>query len=65
MPRSQRNTQIPLRCRDSSPSPMSRSNNQPKRSKIDSESVDRNQVNQALAVIEAAAEDADNPQRPY
>ncbi|KAF7506177.1 hypothetical protein GJ744_012157 [Endocarpon pusillum] len=61
MPRPQRNTQIPLRYRDISPPPTPRSNNQPKRPKIDSKNVDRNQVNQALAVIEAPPEGADEP----
>ncbi|KAF7502632.1 hypothetical protein GJ744_005426 [Endocarpon pusillum] len=64
MPRPQRNTQVPLRYRDNSPPPTSRSNNQPKRPKIDSKTVDRNQVDQALAVIEAPPEGADEPPTP-
>ncbi|KAF7502948.1 hypothetical protein GJ744_004794 [Endocarpon pusillum] len=63
MPRPQRNTQIPLRYRDSSPPPTQRSNNQAKRPKNDSKIVDRNQVDQALAVIEAT-EGADEPSTP-
>ncbi|KAF7508040.1 hypothetical protein GJ744_009622 [Endocarpon pusillum] len=43
---------------------MSESNKQPKRPKFDSETVDRNQVNQASVVIEAAPEGADEPPTP-
>ncbi|KAF7512933.1 hypothetical protein GJ744_012036 [Endocarpon pusillum] len=61
MLRPQRNTQIPLRYRDSSPPRTYRNNNQPKQAKNGSKNVDRNQVDQALAVIEAAPEGADEP----
>ncbi|KAF7502237.1 hypothetical protein GJ744_006420 [Endocarpon pusillum] len=64
MPRPQRNTQIPLRYRDISPSPTPRSNSQPKRPRIDSKNVDRNQVDQALAKTEAAPEGADKDEPP-
>ncbi|KAF7502521.1 hypothetical protein GJ744_005626 [Endocarpon pusillum] len=61
MPRPQRNTQIPLRYRDISPPSTPRSNNQLKRPQIDSKTVDRNQVDQALTVIAPAPECADEP----
>ena len=59
MQRPQRNTQIPLRYRDNSPPPTYRNNNQPKRPKNGSKIVDRNQVDQALTVIEATPKSAE------
>jgi hypothetical protein len=61
MERPQRATQIPLKYRQNSPLRFSRINNQPKRRRIDPENVDRNDVDQALAVIAAALEGSDEP----
>ena len=61
MERPRRATQIPLRYRQNSPPRFSRINNQPKRRRIDPENVDRNDVDQALAVIAAAPEGSDEP----
>ena len=61
MPRPQRITQIPLRYRDSSPPQIYRNNDQRKRPRIDPKNVDRNNVNQALAVIAPPPECADEP----
>ena len=55
MQRPQRNTQIPLRYRDESPPSTYRNNNQPKGPKNGSKIVDRNQIDQALTVIEAVS----------
>jgi hypothetical protein len=56
MLRPQRNAQIPLRYRESSPPQSSKIKNQPKQRRIDLETIDRNDVDQALAVIEPASE---------
>jgi Transposase IS4 len=56
MLRPQRNAQIPLRYRSSSPPRPLQNNNQPKRRKIDPKNIDRNDVDQALAVIAPAPE---------
>ncbi len=56
MLRPRRHTQIPLRYRDNSPPRLYQSSKQGKRRRIDPEIVDRNDVDQALAVIEPAPE---------
>jgi hypothetical protein len=56
MLRPRRDTQIPLRYRSSSPPQLSRDYNEPKRRRIDLERVDRNDVDQVLAVIAPALE---------
>ena len=56
MLRPQRNTQIPLRYRESSPLRLQKGNNEQKRRKIDPKNVDQNNVDQALAVIAPASE---------
>jgi hypothetical protein len=56
MLRPQRNAQIPLKYRSSSPPRPLQNNNQPKRHKIDPKNIDRNDVDQALAVIAPAPE---------
>jgi hypothetical protein len=61
MERPRRATQIPLRYRQNSPPRFSRINNQPKRRRIDPENVNRNDVDQALAVIAATPEGSDEP----
>jgi hypothetical protein len=60
MLRPQRNTQIPLRYRESSPPRIHRNNGHRKRPKIDPANVDRNNVDQALTVIAPASENAEN-----
>jgi hypothetical protein len=50
-----------LRYRESSPPQIYRDLNRPKRRRIDVEKIDRNDVDQALAVIEAAPECSDEP----
>ena len=59
MIRPRRDTQLPSRYRESSPPRLSQTNNQSKRRRIDPVRVDRNDVDQALAVIEPAPECAD------
>ncbi|KAF7502482.1 hypothetical protein GJ744_005670 [Endocarpon pusillum] len=59
MLRPRRDTQIPLRYGDNSPPQLLQSNNQRKRCRTDPENVDRNNVDQALAVIAPASECAD------
>jgi Transposase IS4 len=61
MLRPRRDTQIPLRYRTSSPPQFSRINRPLKRPKIDPENIDRNNVDQALAVIFPAPECVDEP----
>jgi Transposase IS4 len=59
MIRPRRDTQLPSRFREPSPSRSSQSHNQPKRRRIDPAKVDRNDADQALAVIAAAPEYTD------
>ena len=59
MLRPRRDTQLPSRFRAPSLPRLSQPNNQPKRRRIDPEKVDRNDVDQALAVIVAAPECTD------
>ena len=59
MQRPRRDTQIPLRYRENSLPRLQRSNNQRKRRIIDLKNVDRNIVDQALAVIAPAPECTD------
>jgi hypothetical protein len=59
MLRPRRDIQLPSRFREPSPPQLSQTNNQPKRRRIDPEKVDRNDVDQALAVIAAAPECSD------
>jgi len=59
MLRPRRDTQLPSRFREPSPSRLLQINNQQKRRRIDPKNVDRNNVDQALAVIAAAPECAD------
>lgn len=59
MLRPRRDVQIPLRYRTNSPPPLLKNNRQLKRRKIDTENVDRNNVDLALAVIVPAAECTD------
>ena len=59
MLRPRRDTQIPLRYRENSSFKLLENNNGPKRRKIDPKNVDRNDVDQALAVIAAAPECTD------
>jgi hypothetical protein len=59
MERPRRDTQIPLRYRESSPPRLPHNNKRLKRRGIDPEIVDRNNLGQALAVI-AAAPDCDS-----
>jgi Transposase IS4 len=59
MLRPRRNTQIPLGYRENSPPRIYRDLNRLKRRRIDVEKIDRNDVDQALAVIEAAPECSD------
>ncbi len=61
MLRPRRDTQIPLRYRDNSSPQALQNNSQRKRRRIDPEKVDRNDVDQALAVIAPAPECADEP----
>jgi hypothetical protein len=61
MLRARRDTQIPLRFRESSPSQFSSIKKQPKRPRIDPPNVDRNDVGLALAVIVPAPECRDEP----
>jgi hypothetical protein len=61
MIRPRRDTQIPLRYREKSLPRFSKTNNHLKRRKIDSKSVDRNDVDLALAVIAPAPECSDEP----
>jgi len=56
MLRPKRNTQIPLRYRESPPLRSQRNNNEQKRRGIDPKNIDRNDVDQALAVIAPASE---------
>ena len=56
MTRPQRNIQIPLRYRSKSPPRFEQANKQPKRRRIDPVTIDRNNVDQALAVIEPVPE---------
>jgi hypothetical protein len=59
MLRPRRDTQLPSRFQEPSPSRLLKINNQQKRRRIDPKNVDRNNVDQALAVIAAAPECAD------
>jgi hypothetical protein len=59
MQRPRRETQLPSRYRESSPPRFSQINSHLKRRYIDPERVDRNDVDQALAVIAAALEYTD------
>jgi hypothetical protein len=59
MIRPRRDTQLPSRFRESSPPRLLQTNNQLKRRRIDPVRVDRNDADQALAVIEPALECAD------
>jgi len=61
MQRPQRNIQIPLRYRSSSPPRLQQINSRPKRRRIDPPNIDRNDVDQALAVIAPAPEYTDEP----
>ncbi|KAF7506278.1 hypothetical protein GJ744_012086 [Endocarpon pusillum] len=61
MLRPRRDTRIPLRYRDKSPPQLPTNSNQRKRRRIDPEKVDRNNVDQALAVIAPAPECTDEP----
>ena len=61
MLRPRRDTQKPSRYRSSSPPRLSSNNRQLKRPKIDVKNVDRNNVDQALAVIAPASECTDEP----
>ena len=54
MQRPRRETQLPSRYREPSPPRFYQINSHPKRRRIDPEEVDRNDVDQALAVIAAA-----------
>jgi hypothetical protein len=56
MLRPRRDTQIPLRYREQSPPKLLKTNSQRKRPRIELKNVDRNDVDQALAVIEPASE---------
>jgi hypothetical protein len=53
MVRPRRDIQIPLRYRENSPPQLLHENKRFKRRKFEPENVDRNDVNQALAVIAA------------
>jgi hypothetical protein len=57
MQRPRREIQLPTRYREPSPPRFSQINNHPKRRRIDPVEVDRNDVDQALAVITAALEE--------
>jgi hypothetical protein len=59
MQRPQRNIQIPLRCRSSSPPRLQQINSRPKRRRIDPLNIDQNDVDQALIVIAPALEYTD------
>ena len=61
MIRPRRDTQIPLRYRDKSPPRFSQTSNHSKRRKIDPKTIDRNDVDLALAVIAPAPECGDEP----
>jgi hypothetical protein len=61
MLRARRDIQIPARYRLSSPPRLQKNNNQRKRRRIDPENVDRNNVDQALAVIAPAPECSNQP----
>ncbi len=61
MLRPRRDTQIPLRYRQSSPPRLLQINNQAKRRRIDPKNVDRNNADLALAVIAPAPECSDEP----
>jgi hypothetical protein len=56
MVRPRRDTRIPLRYRENSSPQLLHENKQLKRRKIEPKNVDRNDVDQALAVIAAAPE---------
>jgi hypothetical protein len=59
MLRPRRDIQLPSRYRKPSPPRLSRINSQPKRRRIDPGKIDRNDVDQALAVIVPAPECSD------
>jgi Transposase IS4 len=61
MIRPRRDTQLPSRFRSSSPPKPQKTNRPAKRRRIGTENVDRNDVDQALAVIAAAPEGVDAP----
>jgi hypothetical protein len=60
MQRPRRETQLPSRFREPSPPRFSQLNSHPKRRPIDPTKVDRNDVDQALAVIAATLEESIN-----
>jgi hypothetical protein len=61
MIRPRRDTQIPLRYKQDSPLRSLRTNNPSKRRKIDPTTIDRNNVDLALAVVAPAPENSDKP----
>jgi hypothetical protein len=61
MQRPRRDTQKPLRYRSNSLSRLQQTINEPKRRRIDPITVDRNDPDQALAVIAPASECSDEP----
>jgi hypothetical protein len=61
MQRPQRNIQIPLRYRSSSPPRLQQINSRPKRRRIDPLNINRNDVDQALVVIAPAPEYTNEP----
>jgi hypothetical protein len=61
MQRPRRDTQVPLRYRLNSPLRLSPKKNEPKRRRIDPITIDRNDPDQALAVIAPASECGDEP----
>jgi hypothetical protein len=61
MLRPQRSIQITLRCRSSSPPQFEQISKQPKRRRIDPKTVDRNDVDQAVAALVAALEYSEVP----
>ena len=61
MIRPRRDTQKPLRYRLNSPPRLQQNNNQRKRPRIGLKTVDRNNVDQALAVIAPASECIEDP----
>jgi hypothetical protein len=61
MQRPRRDIQVPLRYRLISPPRFSQTSNEPKRRRIDPTKIDRNDPDQALAVIAPAPECSDEP----
>ena len=64
MLRPRREAQVPLRYRESSPPRSLKTNNHRKQPRIGLENVDRNNVDQALAVIAPASECIDETEDP-